>query len=137
VTVDVRLADPEPSGLAELVGGLLRQNLARDPSRERLLRPSTVTIDAADADVAITVRIAPGRVLVRDGAEPRASLALATDSARLLALTAAPLRFGFPDPFAAPGRAVYADLAARRIRIRGLVSHPLRLARLTMLLSVR
>jgi hypothetical protein len=137
VTVEVRFADPEPSGLAELVGGLLRQNLARDPSRERLLRPCVVTIDASDAGVAITVRIGPGRVLVGEGANPRAPLAVTTDSARLLALTAVPLRFGFPDLFAAPGRAIYADLAARRIRIRGLVSHPVRLARLTMLLSVR
>ena len=30
----------EPSGLAAMLGGLIDQNLARDPARERLLRPS-------------------------------------------------------------------------------------------------
>jgi hypothetical protein len=37
---------------------------------------------------------------------------------------------------ASEGRAVVRDLLVRRLRIRGLLRHPLRLARLTKLLSV-
>ena len=45
----VTFVDAEPSGLAEMLGGLIEQNLAADPSRRRLLHPSVVTIDADDA----------------------------------------------------------------------------------------
>ena len=126
----------EPSGLASMVGGLIDQNLDRDPSRLRLLRPSSATITVPDAGVAITVRTGPGEVEVRDGADPDTHLAITADSERLLALTSAPLRFGLPDVFDARGRAVLGDVLSGRVRIRGLLTHPRRLARLSSLLSV-
>lgn len=126
----------EPSGLATMVGGLIDQNLERDPTRRRLLRPSSATITVPDADVAITVRMGPGGVEVIDGADPAAHVAITADSHRLLGLTCAPLRFGLPDPFDLRGRAVLRDVLSRRIRVRGLISHPRRLACLSALLSV-
>jgi hypothetical protein len=130
-------AEAEPSGLGAMLGGLIEQNLERDPSREQLLLPTLVSISAPDAEVAVTLRIDPGRILVADGARAGAQLAIAADASRLLDLTAAPLRFGLPDPLRAQGRAILADVLTRRVRIRGMISHPRRLARLTMLLSVR
>jgi hypothetical protein len=47
-----------------------------------------------------------------------------------------PLRFGVPDVARPAGRAVVGDLLAGRLRIRRLSLHPLRLARVTKLLSV-
>lgn len=126
----------EPSGLASMVGGLIDQNLERDPTRRRLLRPSSASITVPDAGVAITVRTSPGGVEVRDGADPAAHVAITADAERLLALTSAPLRLGLPDPFDARGRAVLRDVMARRVRIRGMLTHPRRLARLSALLSV-
>ncbi len=126
----------EPSGLASMVGGLIDQNLERDPSRLRLLRPSSATITVPDAGVAITVRTGPGEVEIRDGVDPGAQLAITADSERLLSLTSAPLRFGLPDVFDARGRAVLRDVVSGRVRIRGMVAHPRRLARLSSLLSV-
>lgn len=126
----------EPSGLASMVGGLIDQNLERDPSRLRLLRPSSATITVPDAGVAITVRTRPGEVEIRDGVDPGAQLAITADSERLLSLTSAPLRFGLPDVFDARGRAVLRDVVSGRVRIRGMVAHPRRLARLSSLLSV-
>lgn len=127
--------DPEPSGLAALLGGLIEQNLVRVPAREGLLRPALVSIAAPDAGVTVTLRIDAGRVLVMGGREPAAHLRIEADAARLLAMTAAPLRWGLPDALRAEGRSVIRDLLARRVRIRGLFSHPRRLMRLTMLLS--
>ena len=132
----VELTDREPSGLASMIAGLIEQNLERDPSRRRLLRPVLVSITAPDAEVAVTVRLAPGRVEVSDGADPTSELAIVADSSSLLELTAAPLRFGLPDVFKADGRAVARDVLARRIRIRGLFAHPRLLARVSSLLSV-
>jgi hypothetical protein len=134
--VTVVYGSDEPSGLASVVGCLIDQNLERDPSRLRLLRPSSATITVPDAGVAITVRTNPGKVEVRDGADHDAQLAITADAERLLALTSAPLRFGLPDVFDARGRAVLGDVLAGRVRIRGLLTHPRRLARLSSLLSV-
>ena len=126
----------EPSGLATMVGGLIAQNLERDPTRRRLLRTSSATITVPDAGVTITVRTRPGGVEVRDGGDPAAHIGITADSDRLLGLTSAPLRFGLPDPFDPRGRAVLRDIMSGRVRIRGLLAHPRRLARLSALLSV-
>jgi hypothetical protein len=134
--VTVSVVGVEPSGLASMVAELIEQNLARDPGRGRLLHPSVVVLDVPDADVTVFLRIAPDEVRVGDGDVPDAHLSVAADSGRLLDLTTAPLRFGLPDLLSPQGRALVRDLLGRRLRIRGLLRHPLRLARLTKLLSV-
>jgi hypothetical protein len=134
--VSVSVVGPEPSGLAAMVADLIEQNLVRDRARRRLLRPSVVVLDAPDAEVTVFLRIDPDEVQVGDGDVPDARLRIQADSGRLLDLTTAPLRFGLPDVMAPEGRAIVRDLLTRRLRIRGLLRHPLRLARLTQLLSV-
>lgn len=132
----VTTVGPEPSGLASMVAELIEQNLSRDPGRLALLRPSVVVLDAQDADVTVFLRIAPGEVRIGDGRVPDAHLSIRADSGRLLDLTTTPIRFGLPDVLSAEGRAIVGDLLGRRVRIRGLLRHPVRLARLTKLLSV-
>jgi hypothetical protein len=134
--VTVTVVGQEPSGLAQMLATLIEQNLARDPDRRSLLRPTVAVLDAPDADVAVFLRIGRGDVRVGDGDVPDAHLRIRTTSERLLGLTTAPLRFGLPDAMRPEGRAIVADLLRRRIRIRGLLRHPVRLARLTKLLSV-
>jgi hypothetical protein len=134
--VTVTIVGPEPSGLASMVADLIEQNLARDPARRGLLRPSVAVLDASDADVTVFLRIAPEELRVGDGNVPDAHLAITAESGRLLGLTTAPLRFGLPDVLTPEGRAIVGDVLGRRLRIRGLLRHPLRLARLTTLLSV-
>jgi hypothetical protein len=134
--VTVTVVGPEPSGLASMVAELIEQNLSRDPDRLALLRPSVVVLDAPDADVTVFLRIAPGQVRVGDGDVPDAHLSIRADSTRLLDLTTTPLRFGLPDVLSHGGRAIVGDLFGRRVGIRGLLRHPVRLARLTKLLSV-
>lgn len=131
----VEYGDGEPSGLATLVGGLIEANLERDPSRRRLLRPSVAAIVAPDAGVSITIRTSPGRVEIANGVSPDVVVEITADSSRLPELTAAPLRFGLPDAFDRRGRAVLGHVVAGRVRIRGLLVHPRRLARLSALLS--
>ena len=93
-------------------------------------------LDAPDADVTVFLRIDSEEVRVGDGDVPDAHVRIRADSGRLLDLTTAPLRFGLPDVLTPEGRAIVRDLLGRRLRIRGLLRHPLRLARLTKLLSV-
>jgi len=135
--VTVHYRDLEPNGLASMLGGLIQANLERDPSRRSLLRRATIAIGARDAEVAATIRLSPGSVAVANGvAVPKPDLLVVADSQDLLALSAAPLRFGLPDAAAPAGRALLGKLVRRRIRIRGLFRHPLVLGRLSRLLSV-
>jgi hypothetical protein len=134
--VNVVVAGSEPSGLASMIAELIRQNLARDEGRRRLLRRCVAVLDAPDAGVIVYLRIGGTGVRVGDGDVPDANLRIRADSEQLLSLTTAPLRLGLPDMARPEGRAVVRELLARRLRIRGLLAHPRRLARLTMLLSV-
>jgi hypothetical protein len=134
--VTVTAVGSEPSGLATLIVALIEQNLARDPVRRALLRPCVTVLDAPDADVTVHVRIDPGAVRVGDGDVPHAHLRVRADAERLLAITNAPLRLGLPDPRRREGRALLRDLVMRRVRVRGILRHPVRLVRFMSLLSV-
>ena len=136
-TPTIRFADEPPSGLASMLGDLLGQNLARHPERAALLARAVSSIEAPDAEVAVTISLTPMAIVVAEGVDARATVHVRAPSDRLLALVASPLRFGLPDLFSAEGRAVATDLVRGRLRVRGLVRHPRQVARLTRLLSVR
>ncbi|HEX6330587.1 MAG TPA: hypothetical protein VF129_04765 [Actinomycetota bacterium] len=134
----VTLADAAPNGLATMLAGLLESNLARHPRRSRLLRSGLVEIEATDAGVVATVRMAPGRVEIAGGrADPGADLSVHASSGDLLDLAAAPLWAGLPAPSSRDGRNVLGRLATGRVRVRGLIRHPVVLSRFARLLSVR
>jgi hypothetical protein len=133
--VSVTYGDPEPSGLARMLGQLIEQNLARDPSRRRLLRPAVVTIESTDADVTVTLRFTGDGVQLTEGSAARAHVLVRADSAALLDLAASPLLLGLPSPLDARGRSLLLDITRRRVRVRGLARHLPAVRRLTMLLS--
>ena len=138
MTPVVVLTDAAPNGLARMLAGLLGGNLARRPDRAALLRPAVVEVDAADAGVAVTVRLDGGRVRVSSGAAgPRPDVRVRASGHDLLALSAAPLRFGFPDPFRREGRVVLGRIASGKVRVSGMVRHPVMLSRFSRLLSAR
>jgi hypothetical protein len=138
VTARVVLTDAEPNGLAEMLARLLESNLACRPGRSALLRPATVELEAVDANVEVTVRVRRDSIEIANGrANPGRDLRIGAPSQELLALAAAPLVLGLPDPSRRDGRAVLAALVRRRVRISGLLRHPVMLARFARLLSVR
>jgi hypothetical protein len=135
--VTVRFADAEPNGLADLVGRLIEANLERRPDSRNLLRPAVVELSASDADVRATVALSGGAVEISNGSADREPhLRVVARSEDLLELSTTPLRFGLPDAFDARGRAVLRGIATRRVRVSGMVRHPMRLSRFTRLLSV-
>jgi hypothetical protein len=136
VTVEVAVVGEDPSAFAQMLGGLIEANLIRFPDRARLLRPATVELEALDAGTIATVRLRPGRVRVADGAAGRrADVRIRATGRDLLELAAAPLRFGVPDPLRPEGRAVIGAIVTGRVRVAGLVTRPLVLARFSRLLS--
>ena len=133
----ITYVDDEPSGLATMVGGLIEANLHHDLARRDLLKPAVIGLAARDAEVGITLALLPDTVRISNGSpNGRAHLQIVTDAASLIELAATPLRFGLPDVFRAEGRVVARKVLRGRIRIRGMIRHPVRLARLSKLLSV-
>ena len=129
----------EAGGLATMLDELIAQNLARDPSRRRLLRrPFLVVIEVPDAGVRAAIR-ADGRggVSVTPGDDPSAAVRVRADGLEVLGLASAPLWAGLPDIRTRDGRAIVLDIASGRIRVQGLFSHLGDVRRLTALLSAR
>jgi hypothetical protein len=138
VTPDLVVADAEPNGLARMLAGLLEANLARRPERIALLRPGVVEVDATDAAVAVTVSLDESGVRVSNGSvSSRPDLRVRASGHDLLALSAAPLRLGFPDPLRPEGRAVLRRIASGKVRVSGMLRHPVVLSRFSRLLSAR
>ena len=137
MTVRVRYGDAEPSGLAQMLGGLIEANLAAHPDREALVaKRATYCIRARDAGVDVSIRFSPEEVTVRNGVVGRPNVRIETDSDSLIGLSSVPLRFGFPDAMTKEGREVNRKLFRRELKVHGLVRHPGKLARLNKLLSV-
>lgn len=133
--MSVTYADDEPNGLAELLGELIAQNLARDPARRRYLRPGIVVVESTDHEVAVTLRFTDGAVEIANGAGEGAHVHVRAQGRALLGLAGAPLRFGLPDALVSEGRAVLGDILRGHVEVRGLVSRLPAVRRLTMLLS--
>jgi hypothetical protein len=52
-------------------------------------------------------------------------------------MSSVPLRFGIPDPTTKEGREVNRKVITRQLRVKGLLRHPRKLARLNKLMAVR
>src|SRR5262245_42086907 len=88
VGVEVQFPDPEPNGLAAMIGGLIEANLRAHPGRAaHLARPATYAITAPDADVSASIRLVPNRVTVRNGLVGTPDVAIETGSEHLIALS--------------------------------------------------
>ena len=137
MTVEVVYGDDEPNGLGAMLGGIVEGNLSAHQERERLLaKRATFGIRATDIDVAVTIRLSPGRVEVRNGVIGRPDILVQTDSETLVGLSSVPLRLGLPDIGTAEGRAVNMKLLKGQLKVKGLFLHPGKLGRLNKLLSV-
>jgi hypothetical protein len=135
--IRVVYADPEPNGLAVLLGGLIDGNLVREASRAALLRPSLIGLTSTDAGVSAWVRLARSRVEIGNGHRSGLDVRVSASSADLVDLTSAPLRLGLPDPATKHGRTVIAAVASGRIRISPMLTRAGTLARFNRLVSVR
>jgi hypothetical protein len=135
--MNVRYLDEEPNGLAAMIGGLIEANLEQHPERHALLsRRAAFGITAPDAEVSITILLAPGGVQVANGLRGMPDVLVRADSDTLVGLSAVPLRFGQPDAMTKEGRAVVRKLFDGRLKVKGLLTRPGTLGRLNKLLSV-
>jgi hypothetical protein len=136
VTAGVEFPDPQPNGLATMLGVIIGGNLAAHPERETLLsKRATFAIRASDVGVAASVRLLPVAVTVRNGLVGTPNIVIETDSETLVGLANVPLRFGLPDITRKEGRDLIRKLLGRQLKVKGMFAHPARLARLNKLLA--
>jgi hypothetical protein len=133
----VTYLDPEPNGLAAMLGGLIEANLTVHPDRLALLaEPATFSITATDVDVSVTIHLGSGSVKVANGVRGHPHVMIRADSDSLMKMSSVPLRYGVPDPATEAGREVVSKLVKGRLRVKGMLTQRARLARLNQLLSV-
>jgi hypothetical protein len=135
--VKVQYPDPEPNGLATMLGGLIEANLTAHPERAALLQKrATFAIVAPDVDVAVSIRLYRGTVTVRNGVIGRPDVMIRADSNDLIGMSSVPLRWGLPDVRTREGREVNRKLMKGQLKVKGMLAHPGKLARLNKLMSV-
>ena len=133
----VQYPDAEPNGLATMLGGLIEANLNAHPDRVALLRKRAVyAIVAPDVDVAVSIRLYRGTVTVRNGVIGRPDVLIRATSGDLIGLSSVPLKFGLPDLMTKEGRDVNRKVMKGHLKVKGMLAHPGKLARLNKLMSV-
>ena len=92
--IDISLAPgAENNGLATMLADLVRQNLESKPHKQRDFASlaGNVSIVAEDAEVALTLRFAEGKLVVHDGIVGIPDVTLRGGSDTILALSNLPL----------------------------------------------
>jgi hypothetical protein len=143
------LYDAEPNAVARALAALLDQNVARCPTRARTARriPRPVVVHDTNTDMTATLACEQDRATVYNDLAGRPSIIVRADTEQLreawhLPLTAEPPQVdgetsGEPPTGGEPaaGRHILGQIAGRRIRVIGLLRHPLTAGRVLSLFS--
>jgi hypothetical protein len=138
------LYDAEPNDVARALAALLDRNIDRCPARARTARriPRPVVVHDTDTDTTATVAWEQDRATVYNDLAGRPSIIVRADTDRLRDVWRLPVTGGGPRPDdtatgskLAAGRHSLGQIAGRRIRVTGLLRHPLTALQFLSLLS--
>lgn len=130
--------DARDVGLAEIMVNLIRQNLDQKPKRMASFAGLRIIVFLTARDIGITITLAfrKGKLTVYNGAMGIPDLRIVADHDIILELSLIRIWLGIPNTFDKTGREVLKNLLSGRLRIEGLLRHPLQLTRLTRVISV-
>ena len=133
--VDVERSD-ELDGLGAIVADLLSDNLAANPSLEKLLQGKrwAASIAVPEAESEFRTILGEGTIAV-DVASVSPALRITTDGDTLIGLPEVPLIAGLPSPLTASGRDLIKKLLKGELKIGGLLRHPVKVTRALRLLN--
>lgn len=128
----------EENGLANILFELLRQNIERMPEKINDLQRlnTTVSLLANDIDVSVLLRFQNGQLIIDGNISEEPEIKITTDSETILDLSRIRIVGGLPYYFDETGRGIIKKLLSGRLKIRGLFAHPIKLTRLTRIMSV-
>jgi hypothetical protein len=123
---------------AAIIAELLATNLARHPEKQKVFRrmQGAVSIDLTDIETAVTLVFGGECLRIDAGIVGTPALIIRTASDRVTDLNALRIVGGLPWYFDEAGRRVVANLLTGRLKIEGMLGHPLLLTRLTKIMSV-
>lgn len=132
---------PDANGIAGVVATLITQNLETFPARVQLARKLTrpVTISGRDIDSTCTIDCGPRAVTISNDVVGKPSVAVTAtvdqildlSQLRMKALGLVPVGF-----FTRRGLRIVVAIASGKLKVRGLVAHPITALRVIALLSV-
>ncbi len=133
----VRLAPgAERNGLAVALREIVALNVRDRPLAARVYQRLNIAAAVRLADMAppLTLDFQRGSLTVHTGTPPRsAKVAIVTDARGLIAFAEAPKLAGLPDLRTREGRVVVRRLLSRRLRLRGVLRHPLAMLAVALL----
>lgn len=130
----------ESNAFAGMLAQLVRQNLDDHPDKKStfLRTRGRVAIVVEDLGLAVTLLFDGGRLSVHDGIHgvPDVTMRATSDYVMKMSLVEIDRRTGLPDPKGAVAREVWGASQRGEIRVFGLLTSLVLLARLTRLMSV-
>ena len=125
-------------GLADMLFNLIRQNLNQKPHKLRSFQAlkSNVVIVASDIEITVTLTFQSGRLTIYNGIVGEADLKIVTDHDVILQLSLLNICLGLPNYFDKTGRDILKNLLLGKLKIEGMLKHPLQLTHLTKIFSV-
>jgi hypothetical protein len=128
----------EATGLAAMLSDLIRQNLEEKPDKRSDLEKLdiVVSIEVSDADVSVRLSFRGGTVALRNAEAGAADIRISATAETVLSLCSLRIRRGIPMLVNRDGLAMLGKILSGKLRIGGLLLHPVQLLRFTRLMSV-
>lgn len=136
----VKLAEgAEENGLAQMLYDLLDQNLKRVPAKQKIAQriKGSTYIKANDINVDITVDFdGKGQITIYSGKKNSPILIVETDSITIVDLSRLKVRWGIPIFFDEVGLNLLKKILTGKVKISGMLFHPIYTLKLLNVFSV-
>jgi hypothetical protein len=121
-----------------IVQDLLTGNIEKSEAKYLVYKKmrGIAAINLQDIETAISLHFNQGKLTIEQGISPDAAVVITTQSDKVMDLNMLRVRWGLPYYFDEAGRNVLGLLLSGKIKIKGLLSHPVLLTRLTIIMSV-
>jgi hypothetical protein len=130
----------ESNAMAEMIAGLIRQNLCDHPEKlpDFFKMFGRISIVAEDAEIALTMEFNGGQLIVHDAIVgiPDITVRGSSEDIINLSLIEELPMFGLPDPRGEIFRKVASAMREKRIRVYGVLFHLPLMVRLSKVMSV-
>jgi hypothetical protein len=121
-----------------IVQELLTGNIEKSEAKYTVYKKmrGIAAIDLPDIEAAVSLHFCLGELTIEPGVSQDAAIIIKTSSEKVMDLNLINIRWGMPYYFDEAGRNVLGLLFSGKIKIKGLLSHPVLLTRLTIIMSV-
>ena len=121
-----------------IISELLESNLKQNPNKLKSFRNlyGVVGIELKDLEAAVTIVFEGGSARIEEGIVGKPDLVIRTDSDKVIGLNSITIKYGLPYYFDEAGMTVLKQLKSGELKIDGMLAHPIKLTRLTKIMSV-